>query len=110
MKVGDVVILKSGGSLMTVSNLTDYEAVLVWEKHDGTIASATTSPSALQVITASDILYDLPLSDSTSPVAATVEDVNDAAGTLWLHASSVYGQDAFFRATQALVAAANPGK
>ena len=110
MKVGDVVILKSGGSLMTVDMVRENSVVLAWQRPDGLVDSMNCSPDSVQVITGSDILYDLPLSDSTSPVAATVEDVNDAAGTLWLHASSVYGQDAFFRATQALVAAANPGK
>ena len=110
MKVGDVVILKSGGSLMTVDMVRENSVALVWQQPDGLMDSMNCSPDSVQVITGADILYDLPLSDSTSPVAATVEDVNDAAGTLWLHASAVYGQDAFFRATQALVAAANPGK
>ena len=53
-----------------------------------------------------EVLIDYNLFTKSTP-----EDVSEAAGILWLHAMALYGPEmAFFRAVEALVRAANPGK
>ena len=48
--------------------------------------------------------------DAALTPLATPDDVMEAAGTLWLHATAVYGADGFYRAVDALTIVANPGE